>query len=133
MSSILVVVGIFVLIVAFVTGFVPRQLASRELSTSIEAIAKRNLVRRNATKKVSSCSICNGKEVVNCGSCNGSGIDKKNGSVLERWCCKKCKGFHSLVYSFTNNSTNFILQGFGLIPCKCSSAKGLTPEQTGER
>jgi len=37
-----------------------------------------------------------------------------NGSLLERWCCKKCKGF-------------------GLVPCTCSSSKGLTPEQSGER
>lgn len=46
----------------------------------------------SAGKKTdSSCPKCRGKEVLPCGPCVGTGIDKINGSVLERWCCKKCK------------------------------------------
>jgi hypothetical protein len=53
---------------------------------------------------------------MNCKPCGGKGIDKINGSVLERWTCKKCKGF-------------------GFVPCTACNAnsRGLTPEQTGER
>jgi hypothetical protein len=61
------------------------------------------------------CATCKGQGVVACKPCTGTGVDKVNGSVLERWCCKKCKGF-------------------GLVPCSaCSSSTGLTPEQRGER
>jgi DnaJ-class molecular chaperone len=56
------------------------------------------------------CNVCFGKEVVDCVPCKGTGIDKINGNVFERWTCNKCKGF-------------------GLIPCKCSVVRGLTPEQ----
>ena len=68
------------------------------------------------TTSEKSCSACKGKGGVNCKPCNGKGIDKVNGSVLERWTCKKCKGF-------------------GFVPCTSCNAgsKGLTPEQTGER
>ena len=61
------------------------------------------------------CKICGGKGEVTCsaGACV-NGIDKKNGSILERFTCTKCKGF-------------------GYVPCKCSSSRGLTPEQSGER
>ena len=62
-----------------------------------------------------SCVGCKGKGVVACKPCIGTGVDKVNGSLLERWCCKRCKGF-------------------GLVPCgSCSSSTGLTPEQRGER
>ena len=62
------------------------------------------------------CKVCSGKGGMNCKPCGGKGIDKINGSVLERWTCKKCKGF-------------------GFVPCTAcnSSSRGLTPEQTGER
>ena len=64
--------------------------------------------------KKSACSKCGGKGAINCLPCGGKGIDKVNGSVLERWTCKKCKGF-------------------GYTACSCTGLKGLTPEQTGER
>ena len=79
-------------IVGFITAFVPPHKLSSELSIFTIAVSRQNLIRRYVTSKASTCSLCSGKEVVNCGSCNGSGIDKKNGSILERWCCKKCKG-----------------------------------------
>ena len=57
------------------------------------------------------CSCCKGKQVISCEPCAGTGRDKVNGNVFERWTCTKCKGF-------------------GLIPCRlCSSSTGLTPEQ----
>ena len=55
------------------------------------------------------CKLCSGKGAVNCGKCGGRGIDKKDGSVLERWTCKKCKGF-------------------GFVNCLCNPIP-LTPEQ----
>ena len=63
---------------------------------------------------IAGCSKCGGKGAVNCQICAGTGIDKKGGSILERWTCKKCKGF-------------------GFVSCSCNPVKGLTPEQTGER
>ena len=83
----------------------------------------------------SGCPKCRGSGVFPCGPCAGSGIDKINGSVLERWCCKKCKvrQFHdimSMIYLFILNiAIQLVSQGFGLIPCVCNSSKGLTPEQ----
>lgn len=61
------------------------------------------------------CKLCKGKGAVKCtaGQCV-NGIDKKYGSVLERFTCKVCKGF-------------------GLVACSCTGSAGLTPEQTGER
>ena len=59
------------------------------------------------------CSKCTGSGAVNCGVCAGTGIDKINGNVFERWTCTTCKGF-------------------GYVACpSCSSGpkKGLTPEQ----
>ena len=53
-------------------------------------MAKSNDVVTN-NKSQNTCSICKGKEVVSCNICAGTGRDKVNGSVLERWCCKKCK------------------------------------------
>lgn len=67
-------------------------------------------------KSGKACATCKGTGGVNCVPCGGKGIDKVNGSVLERWTCKRCKGF-------------------GYVPCANCNAKsrGLTPEQTGER
>jgi hypothetical protein len=40
----------------------------------------------NASKQSSAkCKICNGKRAVNCNVCKGTGIDKVNGNVFERW------------------------------------------------
>jgi len=69
----------------------------------------------------SSCAVCSGKGAIDCKVCAGTGKDKVNGNVFERWTCTTCKGF-------------------GLVVCpKCSSTNtgvfkaGLTPEQRGER
>jgi len=60
------------------------------------------------------CKICMGEGFTNCAVCKGTGIDKKGGSILERWTCKTCKGF-------------------GYINCSNCNPVGLTPEQRGER
>ncbi|KAJ1383825.1 hypothetical protein B484DRAFT_355947 [Ochromonadaceae sp. CCMP2298] len=67
------------------------------------------------------CNCCSGKGFVDCKVCSGTGKDKVNGNVFERWTCTSCKGF-------------------ALVVCpKCSTGgggkfkAGLTPEQTGER
>ena len=67
-------------------------------------------------KSGKTCAACKGTGGVNCLPCKGKGVDRVNGSVLERWTCKRCKGF-------------------GYVPCaNCNAAsRGLTPEQTGER
>jgi hypothetical protein len=64
------------------------------------------------------CSCCTGKGAVDCAVCAGTGKDKVNGNIFERWTCIRCKGF-------------------GLVVCpECSSSSGgmfkagLTPEQT---
>ncbi|KEH29272.1 putative Heat shock protein DnaJ, cysteine-rich [Medicago truncatula] len=61
-----------------------------------------------------SCKSCEGKGAIECPGCKGSGKNKKNGNVFERWKCFGC-------------------QGFGLISCPSCGKGGLTPEQTGER
>eukprot|EP00243_Klebsormidium_subtile_P003080 TRINITY_DN16228_c0_g1_i1.p2 TRINITY_DN16228_c0_g1~~TRINITY_DN16228_c0_g1_i1.p2 ORF type:complete len:159 (-),score=21.72 TRINITY_DN16228_c0_g1_i1:648-1124(-) len=61
------------------------------------------------------CAKCRYKGSVECPGCKGSGKNKKNGNMFERYKCFDC-------------------QGFGLISCPaCSKGKGLTPEQRGER
>lgn len=51
---------------------------------------------------------------MSCACMQGSGRNKKDGNVFERYKCYQC-------------------QGFGLIACKACGGKGLTPEQRGER
>lgn len=61
------------------------------------------------------CKVCAASGAVPCRVCGGSGIDKKNGNVFERYKCMAC-------------------QGFGLVSCPtCNPGGGLTPEQRGER
>lgn len=60
------------------------------------------------------CPLCAGLGGINCKTCSGTGIDKKGGDFLQRFMCRKCFGF-------------------GFVGCTCTGAKGLTPEQTGER
>mmetsp|Transcript_5678 Transcript_5678/g.16900 ORF Transcript_5678/g.16900 Transcript_5678/m.16900 type:complete len:110 (-) Transcript_5678:202-531(-) len=60
------------------------------------------------------CTKCKGSGYVDCEICKGTGKDRKNGSVLERWTCKACKGF-------------------GYVGCDCIQNAGLTPEQRGTR
>lgn len=60
------------------------------------------------------CSKCKGKGGVECQGCKGTGKNKKNGNMFERWKCYDC-------------------QGFGLVKCPSCGSRGLTPEQRGER
>ncbi|PSS31828.1 Chaperone protein like [Actinidia chinensis var. chinensis] len=64
---------------------------------------------------IKNCKTCRGKGAVDCPGCKGTGKNKKNGNIFERWKCYDC-------------------QGFGLKGCpSCGQGKGLTPEQRGER
>ncbi|KAL2513321.1 hypothetical protein Adt_18921 [Abeliophyllum distichum] len=60
------------------------------------------------------CQTCGGQGAVECSGCKGTGKNKKNGNIFERWKCFEC-------------------QGFGLKSCPDCGKGGLTPEQRGER
>ncbi|CAD5165746.1 unnamed protein product [Musa acuminata subsp. malaccensis] len=60
------------------------------------------------------CQKCGGKGAIECPGCKGTGKNKKNGNIFERWKCFDC-------------------QGFGLKSCPSCGKGGLTPEQRGER
>ncbi|KAB1204812.1 hypothetical protein CJ030_MR8G002616 [Morella rubra] len=75
------------------------------------------------------CQACGGKGAIECPGCKscdvllwevqttgqkGTGKNKKNGNIFERWKCFDC-------------------QGFGLKSCPTCGKGGLTPEQRGER
>ncbi|KAJ9167189.1 hypothetical protein P3X46_021857 [Hevea brasiliensis] len=60
------------------------------------------------------CKTCGGKGAIECPGCKGTGKNKKNGNIFERWKCFDC-------------------QGFGLKSCPNCGKGGLTPEQRGER
>ncbi|KAG8378467.1 hypothetical protein BUALT_Bualt08G0140200 [Buddleja alternifolia] len=60
------------------------------------------------------CQTCKGQGAVECAGCKGTGKNKKNGNIFERWKCFDC-------------------QGFGLKSCPVCGKGGLTPEQRGER
>ena len=97
------------------TWGVARIRAAAGVTTSTRACTTALRAAPAAGRGKGTCAMCKGQGVVACKPCTGTGVDKVNGSVLERWCCKKCKGF-------------------GLVPCSaCSSSTGLTPEQRGER
>ncbi|KAH7860418.1 hypothetical protein Vadar_013189 [Vaccinium darrowii] len=64
---------------------------------------------------IKKCQTCGGQGAVDCAGCKGTGKNKKNGNIFERWKCYDC-------------------QGFGLRSCPtCGKGRGLTPEQRGER
>ncbi|XP_020690533.1 protein PHOTOSYSTEM I ASSEMBLY 2, chloroplastic [Dendrobium catenatum] len=60
------------------------------------------------------CRTCRGRGAIECPGCKGTGKNKKNGNIFERWKCYDC-------------------QGFGLKSCPNCGSGGLTPEQRGER
>ncbi|KZV40884.1 hypothetical protein F511_05129 [Dorcoceras hygrometricum] len=60
------------------------------------------------------CQKCEGQGAIECPGCKGTGKNKKNGNIFERWKCFDC-------------------QGFGLKSCPVCGKGGLTPEQRGER
>ncbi|KAJ0247647.1 hypothetical protein HA466_0160810 [Hirschfeldia incana] len=61
-----------------------------------------------------SCDTCGAKGAIECPGCKGTGRNKKNGNIFERWKCFDC-------------------QGFGMKSCPKCGKGGLTPEQRGER
>ncbi|CAK9212104.1 unnamed protein product [Sphagnum jensenii] len=69
---------------------------------------------RPANSAGKGCAKCKNKGAVECEGCKGTGKNKKNGNMFERWKCYDC-------------------QGFGLVGCKNCGTGGLTPEQRGER
>ncbi|CAK9309002.1 unnamed protein product [Citrullus colocynthis] len=60
-----------------------------------------------------SCRNCGGKGAIDCPGCKGTGKNKKNGNIFERWKCFDC-------------------QGFGLKSCPECGKGGLTPNK-GEK
>nr|GMD75758.1 protein PHOTOSYSTEM I ASSEMBLY 2, chloroplastic isoform X1 [Ipomoea batatas] len=63
---------------------------------------------------INKCKSCGGQGAIECPGCKGTGKNKKNGNIFERWKCYDC-------------------QGFGLKSCPACGTGGLTPEQRGER
>ncbi|XP_019180689.1 PREDICTED: uncharacterized protein LOC109175789 [Ipomoea nil] len=63
---------------------------------------------------INKCKSCGGQGAIECPGCKGTGKNKKNGNIFERWKCYDC-------------------QGFGLKGCPACGTGGLTPEQRGER
>ncbi|RCV15603.1 hypothetical protein SEVIR_3G071500v4 [Setaria viridis] len=86
--------------------------------TSTARLCRRRAMpsKRGARLMVSAagCKTCKGKGAVECPGCKGTGKNKKNGNIFERWKCFEC-------------------QGFGLKSCPSCGKGGLTPEQRGER
>ncbi|KQK08118.1 protein PHOTOSYSTEM I ASSEMBLY 2, chloroplastic [Brachypodium distachyon] len=73
------------------------------------------MASKSGAKLVSAgCKTCRGKGAVECEGCKGTGRNKKNGNIFERWKCFDC-------------------QGFGMRKCPSCGKGGLTPEQRGER
>lgn len=79
---------------------------------TVKAIFGKGSGKPQATGKA--CGKCKGKGGVECQGCKGSGKNKKNGNMFERWKCYDC-------------------QGFGFVKCPNCGSRGLTPEQRGER
>ncbi|KAG8066893.1 hypothetical protein GUJ93_ZPchr0005g15602 [Zizania palustris] len=71
-------------------------------------------VLASKVKASAGCKTCRGKGAIECPGCKGTGRNKKNGNIFERWKCFDC-------------------QGFGLKSCPGCGKGGLTPEQRGER
>jgi hypothetical protein len=57
----------------------------------ISLLTKSSLNAKNfpsTSSKASNCKTCSGKEGINCAICKGTGIDKANGNIFERWYVK---------------------------------------------
>ncbi|PKI57504.1 uncharacterized protein LOC116204807 [Punica granatum] len=87
-----------------------KELKQREVAAA--AAAKSGGLSLNSFFK--KCETCGGKRAIECPGCKGTGKNKKNGNIFERWKCFDC-------------------QGFGLKSCPVCGQGGLTPEQRGER
>ncbi|XP_019412670.1 PREDICTED: uncharacterized protein LOC109324987 [Lupinus angustifolius] len=86
-------------------------ITSKQRHSTITAFAS-NSASLNSILK--GCKTCRGKGATECPGCKGTGRNKKNGNIFERWKCFEC-------------------QGFGLKGCPSCGNGGLTPEQRGER
>ncbi|XP_073128242.1 uncharacterized protein [Henckelia pumila] len=91
-----------------------KQKIIRERNTifTLQYAAKSAGFSKNSISK--NCQKCRGQGAIECPGCKGTGKNKKNGNIFERWKCFDC-------------------QGFGLKSCPVCGKGGLTPEQRGER
>jgi hypothetical protein len=55
------------------------------------------------------CPSCTGKGAVNCATCRGTGIDRVNGNVFERWTCTK------VIFVSCSISTIFLCQNISTV------------------
>ncbi|XP_002968199.2 protein PHOTOSYSTEM I ASSEMBLY 2, chloroplastic [Selaginella moellendorffii] len=83
-------------------------------NTKLGGRKRDGVISRAALDKGGNCATCKGKGAMECKGCKGTGKNKKNGNVFERWKCFDC-------------------QGFGYVSCPRCGKGGLTPEQRGER
>ncbi|WOL01259.1 hypothetical protein Cni_G09975 [Canna indica] len=88
------------------------QTRTRNKMTSVVSASKPGAVSFKPVSR--GCRTCSGKGAIECPGCKGTGKNKKNGNIFERWKCYDC-------------------QGFGLKSCPNCGKGGLTPEQRGER
>ncbi|KAI3431881.1 uncharacterized protein J3R85_007748 [Psidium guajava] len=100
----------------------PSLLAPKSPPKPIKSTKKQRQIATSAAKSggvslnsiLKRCKTCGGKGAIECPGCKGTGKNKKNGNIFERWKCFEC-------------------QGFGLKSCPNCGQGGLTPEQRGER
>ncbi|KAI3736774.1 hypothetical protein L2E82_26761 [Cichorium intybus] len=104
-------------------SFHPSQVYPHSTSNSNPVILKRGSILITRASKspgfplnsiFKKCETCGGQGAIDCAGCKGTGKNKKNGNIFERWKCYDC-------------------QGFGLKSCPSCGKGGLTPEQRGER
>ncbi|GER37825.1 chaperone protein DnaJ [Striga asiatica] len=94
------------------------QITVRKCEENVKQQQRRTIFALHAAKSggftLKSCQECKGQGAIECPGCKGTGKNKKNGNIFERWKCFEC-------------------QGFGLKSCPVCGKGGLTPEQRGER
>ncbi|KAK1371765.1 protein PHOTOSYSTEM I ASSEMBLY 2, chloroplastic [Heracleum sosnowskyi] len=96
-------------LINFTTSEVREQVEGRKRSVAVSATKSGGFASIGK-----GCSTCKGKGGIECPGCKGTGRNKKNGNIFERWKCYDC-------------------QGFGMKGCPSCGKGGLTPEQRGER
>ncbi|GJX20079.1 phosphoinositide phosphatase SAC1-like protein isoform X6, partial [Tanacetum coccineum] len=93
-------------------GICPK--AFNDLAIDPSHLTRWMIGEQRANKIFKKCDTCGGQGAIDCAGCKGTGKNKKNGNIFERWKCYDC-------------------QGFGLRSCPSCGKGGLTPEQRGER
>jgi hypothetical protein len=99
----------------------------RILVPSIQATAS-----SNSKKNQGPCPLCKGSGAVNCGPCKGTGTDKVNGNIFERYTKLTLSNKFSPLKSSIEMDCRWTCgkcKGFGLVKCSCNPEAGLTPEQ----